>query len=165
MRLRQAYVYLLYSTKPQYQYRGRGTPALNTAPIPRTPCRRHILGIEVARVLVFLCIKHMGRFYPSAAVHWYTRLHDEPDEDTGMWIVRPAFTGIGRNRTPVISIIHLDTIVRAAHLIGVSLRTETPEELQSHQSLDHFTTFYVNKYVDHHAFELLHEPYPTVSES
>lgn len=124
--------------------------------------RPGLLGMDVARVLVFLRIKHMGKFYPCAVVHWFHRSYDEPDEDTGMWIVRPAFTGIGRNRARIISIIHLETIVRAAHLIGVSLGADTPEDLQSSQALDTFASFYVNKYADHHAFQLLHQPYPAI---
>lgn len=117
-------------------------------------------GMEVARVRLLIRIKYMGIFYPCAVVHWFERTHDEPDADTGMWIVKPTFVGIGRNRAPLLSVIHLNTIVRAAHLIGVSLQQPVSEELESHQALDKFSTFYVNKYVDHHAFELLHQPYP-----
>lgn len=57
---------------------------------------------------------------------------------------------------PLLSVIHLDTIVRAAHLIGVSIDKRVPEDLQSCDALDHFPSFFVNKYIDHHAFELLH---------
>ena len=41
---------------------------------------------------------------------------DKPDEDTGMWVVKSDFDV---NGLPLMSIIYLDCIVWAAHLIGV----------------------------------------------
>ncbi|KAI0744317.1 hypothetical protein C8Q80DRAFT_1220924 [Daedaleopsis nitida] len=118
-----------------------------------------LLGLDVARVRLLFSFHYHGVAYPCAAVHWFWRTDDEPDKDTGMWVVEPAFIpGVGRSRRrmPLISVIHLDTIIRAAHLIGVSIGDPVPISLHSHQSLDHFKSFFVNKFVDHHAFELLH---------
>jgi hypothetical protein len=68
-----------------------------------------------------------------------------------MWIVEPEFD----DDMPLMAVIHLDSIVRAAHLIGVYGKEFIPEDLKSHHSLDAFHTFYVNKFVDHHAFETI----------
>ncbi len=115
-----------------------------------------LLGMEVGRVRLFFRLQHEGRQYPCAVVHWFHRSGDEPDEDTGMWVVQPRFVGNPRKRSPLLSVIHLSTIVRAAHLIGVSIDKPVPEGLQSCDTLDYFPSFFVNKYIDHHAFELLH---------
>ena len=61
---------------------------------------------------------------------------------------------LGSNGECFISVIHLDCIVRAAHLIAVYGNEVVPESLTLHDSLDTFQSFYVNKFIDHHAFEI-----------
>ena len=51
------------------------------------------------------------------------------------------------------SIIHLDSMVRSAHLMGIADATQIPHHLTFDRSLDDFQAFYVNKYIDHHAHE------------
>ena len=80
-----------------------------------------------------------------------SRVSDLPDVDTGMWVVKPEMSDDGEN---LISIIHLDTILRACHLIPVFGSQRVPRALSFTDTLDTFTHFYVNKYVDHHAFEV-----------
>ncbi|CDO76884.1 hypothetical protein BN946_scf184903.g5 [Trametes cinnabarina] len=116
-----------------------------------------LLGMEVAQVCLLFSFKYQHRRYHCAAVHWFDKVAEGPDEDTGMWVVKPAI----RRGHHIMSVINLTSIVRAAHLIGVSGSYEVPEDLQSHNALSYFNTFYVNKYADHHAFDLLHE-YNTV---
>ncbi|OSD01140.1 hypothetical protein PYCCODRAFT_1369831, partial [Trametes coccinea BRFM310] len=112
-----------------------------------------LLGMEVAQVRLFFSFRYRHRRYHCAAVHWFDKVAEGPDEDTGMWIVRPAI----RRGCPILSVINLTSIVRAAHLIGHSGADKVPEDLKSQDALAFFETFYVNKYADHHAFELLHE--------
>ena len=50
--------------------------------------------------------------------------------------------------------LHLESIFRAAHLMGVCGEGFVPKTLTADYSLDFFDSFYVNKYVDHHAFEI-----------
>jgi hypothetical protein len=102
-------------------------------------------------VLLFFSFDYRGKWYPCALARWYLRIGDEPDEDTGMWVVQPESDSDGE---PVVSIIHLDCIVRAAHLIGVYGGDFIPRDLQVHESLDFFTFFYVNKFGDHHTFAI-----------
>jgi hypothetical protein len=77
---------------------------------------------------------------------------NSPNSNTGMWMVEPD--------TPdddgeiLTSIIHLDTIVRAAHLLPVFGHEYVSRTLSFSDTLNEFASFYVNKYVDHHAFEI-----------
>lgn len=108
-------------------------------------------GLDVARVRLFFSFTHKGTKNPCALVHWFSRVGDSPDENTGMWVVEPE---ILENGTPHASVIHLDTIFRAAHLIGVYGEAFVPTQLSFANSLDAFCAYYVNKYIDHHAFEI-----------
>ncbi|KAF8232664.1 hypothetical protein L208DRAFT_1271046 [Tricholoma matsutake] len=65
-----------------------------------------------------------------------------------MWIVQPD----GDESLP--SIIHLDTVVCAAHLLQAFGPEYVSRTLSFMDMLDTFTRFYVNKFPDHHAFEI-----------
>ena len=67
-----------------------------------------------------------------------------------MWKLRPDFNNTGNL---AMSIIHLDSMVRSAHLMGIADATQIPHHLMFDRSLDAFQAFYVNKYIDHHAHE------------
>ncbi|KAF8130554.1 hypothetical protein EV363DRAFT_1450363 [Boletus edulis] len=108
-------------------------------------------GLEVIRILAFFSFHFQGNYYPCAAVHWYDRVGDEPDNDTGMWLVRPQFN---QQQHRGISIIHVDSIYRAAQLILVYRKHLVPPNLQPHHSYDSFQLYYVNKFADHHTFEI-----------
>jgi hypothetical protein len=56
----------------------------------------------------------MKRSYTS--VHWYYIGSLEPNEETGLSGVKPDFDDDGK---PDLAIIHVDTIICAAHLIPV----------------------------------------------
>ena len=54
------------------------------------------------------------------------------------------------------SVVHLDSIVRAAHLLPVFNRdTPIPREINFTQTLNVFQSFYLNKYIGYYAFETL----------
>jgi hypothetical protein len=106
-------------------------------------------GLYVARILQFFSFEFEHKIYPCAVVRWFTQVGEEPDEDTGMWIVEPECD----QGDPVISVIHLDCILRAAHLIPVYGNCFIPENSHFSESLNSFQAFYVNKFADHHAFE------------
>ena len=69
-----------------------------------------------------------------------------------MWIVKPE---IGDNGKQVVSVIHLDTIVRGAHLIGVCGEGFLPHNLNHTHSLFTFNSYYVNKFADYHINALI----------
>jgi len=51
----------------------------------------------------------------------------------------------------VTSIIHIDSIVREAHLIGVYGELFLPHDFSHFDSLTAFQAYYVNKFIDYHA--------------
>ena len=113
-------------------------------------------GLNVAHVCTFFSVEFQGTIFPCALVHWFSHVGNEPDPVTGMWRVRPDFdTTSGDSNCPVLAVISLDSIFRAAHLIGCSGSRRIPHHGFDHtKALDSFRTFYVNKYADHHAHEI-----------
>jgi hypothetical protein len=74
----------------------------------------------------------------------------ERDEDTGYWVVEPDILD---DRSPHVVIIHIDCIVRAVHLMPVTRTARfVDSSITMHTSLDKFKHFYLNRFVDHHAF-------------
>jgi hypothetical protein len=111
-----------------------------------------MLGMAVVRLRLLFSFTFEGKSYPCALVHWYTRYQDEPDEDTGLWVVQPE---LDATWNPVATIVHLDSVVRTAHLVAIFQDKPIPKTLKFHQTLDVFKAFYVSKHIDHHAFDLL----------
>ncbi|KAH6905748.1 hypothetical protein BKA70DRAFT_1373002 [Coprinopsis sp. MPI-PUGE-AT-0042] len=110
------------------------------------------LGYLVARVFLFFSFVHSNVRHPCALVQWYSTVGERPCPDTGMWVVQPDVAG----SQPSLDVVHLDSIFRAVHLIGVAGKEYLPRDgLDYTHSLDAFKSFYVNKYVDHHAHEIL----------
>jgi hypothetical protein len=129
----------------------RGPPRYDCVFVHTDPLAEGMRALDVARVRAFFSFVSQGITYPCALVHWFSRVGDEADEDTGMWVVEPDMDETG---SPIADIIHLDTILRAAHLMGVSGEAFVPKTLTPDNSLDLFYSFYVNKFIDHHAFEI-----------
>ncbi|KAJ7687658.1 hypothetical protein B0H17DRAFT_1069770 [Mycena rosella] len=109
-------------------------------------------GLHAARVRLFLRFKFRGVEYPCVLIHWFSARGDSPCPDTGMWIVTPDSE---RNGRPSLAVVHLDALLRGAHLIGVAGKDFIPvHHFDFSDSLDAFKAFYVNKYADHHAHEI-----------
>ncbi|KAF8488275.1 hypothetical protein F5888DRAFT_1796370 [Russula emetica] len=106
--------------------------------------------LDVARVQLLFSFTYADTYYPCALVHWFLRVGDNPDEDTGLWMVEPDRDAA--DGSPHAAVIHLDTVFRAAHLIGVYGSDFLPKDLSFTDSLDAFRLFYVNKFIDNHAF-------------
>jgi hypothetical protein len=108
-------------------------------------------GMEVARAICFFSFVYLGITYPCALVHWFSHISEERDEDSGMWMVSPDFD---RNENPNLAVIHIDCIFRAAHLVPIFGDSFVPDNITNYNSLDSFKGFYVNCFVDHHAFHI-----------
>lgn len=119
--------------------------------INQDPDKDGFCGLYVARVFLFFSFTYKSVFYPCALIHWFTSVGDKPCEDTGLWMVEPEFKLDG---TPHKAVVHLDCILRAAHLMGVAGEDFLPKKFSCHFSLDAFQTFYVNKNVDGHAHQI-----------
>ncbi|PBK83662.1 hypothetical protein ARMGADRAFT_1048374 [Armillaria gallica] len=98
-------------------------------------------GLHIACVLLFFSIWHEDILYPCMLVTWFSETDDQPCEEMCMWVVKPDLD-------------YQDSILHEAHLIGVSGTTSLPVELKHSDSLDAFQCFYVNKYADHHSYEI-----------
>jgi hypothetical protein len=113
------------------------------------------LGFEVARTFQFFSFQHQGKTYPCALVQWYSYVGEEPDEDTGFWIVEPDTHD---DNSPHLGIVLVDAIYRAVHLMPAYSTSEFIDKtITRHTSLNMFHRFYVNHFIDHHIFASLAE--------
>ena len=108
-----------------------------------------MMGMNVVRVLLFFSFEYNGAEYPCAAVEWFETVG--LDDVTGLWVVRPDVTQGKRDK----SILHLDSFLRGAHLIPKYGTQRLPVDFHFSYSLDAFEVYYVNKYIDHHANEII----------
>jgi hypothetical protein len=108
-------------------------------------------GLLVARIFLFFKFAHGGVDYSCALVHWYST-DVRPDASTGMWVVHLEFDRWDKRH---MAVIHLDSIIRGAHLLP-NFPSDAPvyRQINYMNVLDLYTSFYVNKFVDHHAFEI-----------
>ena len=130
----------------------KGPGRNDTVILSGDPDKEGFLGLLVTRVCLFMSIVHDKVTFPCALVSWFSTVGDTPCPDTGMWKVKSDFDATG-DRT--MSVVHLDKILRNAHLMGVSGSNFIPLDLKFHNSLDAFREFYVNKYIDHHSHEII----------
>jgi len=128
-----------------------GRPRYDSVFLDRDSSLPGLRGLYVARVRLLFSFAHRKTRYPCALVEWFLVVGDQPDDLTGLWVVEPDVDESGRRAT---SVIHLDSIVRAAHLLPVFGEGFIPVDFDFSYSLDAFQSFYVNKYADHHANEI-----------
>lgn len=108
-------------------------------------------GLDVSRVHLLFSFEVGDETFSCTLVHNFCKSFDEPDPDNGMWIVEPD---LDHNKYRVMSVVHVDAIVRAAHLLPVFKGDAAVlREINFSHLLDVFEAFYVNKYIDYHAFE------------
>ncbi|KAG1871546.1 hypothetical protein F4604DRAFT_1881168 [Suillus subluteus] len=109
-------------------------------------------GMDIARVMCFFSFTFNTVLYPCIVVCWFDKASDGPDQDTRMWIVTPLFD---TDRSPSVGIIHIDSIYRAAHLIPIYGAQIISRDLKHYNSYDAFQAFYVDRFADHHGFEIM----------
>ncbi|THV01579.1 hypothetical protein K435DRAFT_654927, partial [Dendrothele bispora CBS 962.96] len=109
-----------------------------------------INGMIPARVLLFFSFVLGDEVHECAFIPANTA----PNKETGMWIVKPEWTQEGE---PSLAVVPLTSIVRGCHLIPQYGHIQLPEDFDGIVSLDVFPSFFVNRYADHHMFELLKE--------
>ncbi|KIO03597.1 hypothetical protein M404DRAFT_145391 [Pisolithus tinctorius Marx 270] len=68
-----------------------------------------------------------------------------------MWIIQPDFDADGEHE---LEVVHAHCILHGAHLIPVYGHNCLPSDIHHTDTLDIFHAYYVNKYIDHHAFEI-----------
>jgi hypothetical protein len=131
----------------------KGQARYDTVLVNSNPKVEGVRGFEVARVFFFFSFWHENKEYPCALIQWYSHVGSEPDGDTGLWMVEPDTDDAG---DPHLTVIHLDSIYRAVHLLPAHQNSTFVERtITMHSSLDTFQLFYINKFVDHQSFEVL----------
>ena len=129
-------------------WRGRGVPRRDCAFIVEDDNEPGMRGMGVVRILLFFSFRYNNKHYPCALVEWFKKVGLDPV--TGMWVVRPDNVREKRER----SVLHLESFLRAAHLIPVFGTCTIPRDFHFLYSLDAFDAYYVNKYIDNHASEI-----------
>ncbi|KAJ7803304.1 hypothetical protein B0H13DRAFT_2244639 [Mycena leptocephala] len=111
-------------------------------------------GMSVVRIKLFFSFTHDGVDYPCALVEWFKKVGRSTDSCAGMWVVEPELHG----KHWLVTILHLDSLLRGAHLSPVFGSAHIPVNflllISQHSFLAAFNAFYVNRYIDHHANEI-----------
>ncbi|KAI0324376.1 hypothetical protein GY45DRAFT_1262927 [Cubamyces sp. BRFM 1775] len=123
----------------------KGPPRYDSVFLGRDPSAQGFRSLHAARVRAFLSL------LPCALVEWFSPVGDEPDVDTGLWVVEPDLDVNGRRE---LGVVHIETVLRSAHLIPVFGEGSIPPYLTAADALDSFRAYYINKYADHHAHEI-----------
>ena len=109
-------------------------------------------GLQVVRVRLFFSFLFDGVEYQCALVEWFSRIGNRLDPDTGLWQVKPDVTGAKWD----VSVIHLDLFFRGTHLLPIFNGDQfLPHGFHHGYTLDCFHSYFVNKYSDHIAHEML----------
>jgi hypothetical protein len=114
-------------------------------------------GLYVGQVLLLFSIKSQvhsrrDKDIPCALVQWFEVVGDKPCNLTGMWMVKPELDP--RTKQRVMSVIHVGSIVRPAHLIPLYGKEHVHHDLCAADSINSYKGFYVNKFSDYHAYRL-----------
>ena len=121
--------------------------------VERDPTLPGFKGLYLAQVVLLFSFEFRSIHYPCALVKWFIQVGDEPCPVTGMWRVQPEHHDNDQDESSrVVSVIHLESILRPAHLIPVFGDQPVDHDLHFSHSLLAFKTFYVNKFSDYHAY-------------
>lgn len=131
----------------------RGEARRDCAFLDKDPLQGGVRGLHIVKVLLFFSFKFREVLYPCALIEWFVHPEgsDGACEDTGMWVVEPERDEDGRRTTAV---VHLDCMVRGAHLIPVYGDQFLPRGFHHSDTLTSFYSYYVSKYADHHMNEI-----------
>ena len=108
-------------------------------------------GMVIGHVLLLFSFSFFDHNYQCALIHWLVLAGDEPDNETGMWVVHPEFEG----NCCSLAVIHLDCIAWGTHLLPIYGSSFLPEDFHFSNSLHAFQGYFVNRHADHHMYEFL----------
>lgn len=128
-----------------------GRPRHDTAFVVLDESKPGMLGMVIARVLLFFSFHFCNKNFPCSLVNWFVP-GDQPGPGTSMWVVQPE---LDHRKRRAVEVIHIDSIARGAHLLPVYGTAYLPEDLEYTDALDVFKSFFVNKFTDHHTHEFL----------
>ncbi|KIY48112.1 hypothetical protein FISHEDRAFT_43931, partial [Fistulina hepatica ATCC 64428] len=110
-------------------------------------------GMSMVHIFLFFSLVCSGKSYLCAYIHWFNKVGNHPDPVTRMWHMEPDLCG--QHREPYMSIMHVDSLVHGTRLILVYGAVPVPIDMDYMESLNMYSTYYVNCYIDHHAFETI----------
>ena len=109
-------------------------------------------GLDIAHTHLFFSFELGNELFSCALVHHFSKSFGRPDPDNGMWTIEPDIDDDGYR---VMSVVHVDSIIRAAHLLPVfSGDAPIPRSINFSHTLNIFKAFYVNMYIDYPALRL-----------
>ena len=108
--------------------------------------------LAIIRVWCFFNFKYQTVYFLYVVVQWFSYVIDGCDPDTELYLVTPSTNDDG---TPDTSIIHIDCIFHTAHLIPIYNTNFLSYEITSHNNYNIICIYYVSKYMDHYAFEVV----------
>ena len=86
-------------------------------------------------------------------MHSFTNSARVSHPDNSLWIFEPDYD---HNGYRIMSVVHVDSIIHAGHLLPIFKDVAIiPREIDFTNMLDVFKAFYLNKYIDYHAFKIL----------
>jgi hypothetical protein len=76
-------------------------------------------GMVIACIHLFFsfCDPCLDHEFPCTLVSWFIPVDDEPDPDTGMWVVSPEWQGCAPTSPLTLQVIHVDSIACGTHLL------------------------------------------------
>ena len=83
-----------------------------------------VRGLDVARVYLFFSFTLGEEEFECALVHEFCKSFTDPDPDNGLWVFEPDYGSDGHK---IMSVVHIESIVRAAHLLPV-FKTRLPSQ-------------------------------------
>ena len=92
-------------------------------------------GMSVIHIKLFFSFRYEGEEYPCALIEWFKKDSRSPNEQTGMWVVKPEEDCHGER---LMTVVHLDTILQGAHLIPIYSSSFIPPHFCHTWSLDAF---------------------------
>ena len=107
-------------------------------------------GMEIGHVHLFFSFQYRRWNFSCALINWFVH-DDKPDHDTGMWTVQMEHDRCGQLTIEVI----VNSIAQGAHILPVYSSSQVPNDFSHHNPLDSFNSFFVNHYIDHHAYEFI----------
>lgn len=130
----------------------RGSPRYDCILASNDPNIPGLQGLLVGQLKLLFSFSHDYTQHSCALVKWFSIHGDQPDEDTGLWVVTPDFLPSGDH---LLGVIPLDSIVRSVHLIPVFRPNFLPPKFDPDYTLAAFEAYYVNKFADHHSHALI----------
>ena len=143
----------MYRERIRSNMKWKGKPRHDTVFIKVSDDDMIMHGMLIARVLLFFSFHDpiLREVIPCALVNWFIPVSDQRDKAMGTWEVKLEMAGV----RPTLEVIHLDSIVRGAHLLPAYGRGFLPEDFDFRDALEAFRSYFVNNLIDYHAHELL----------